>query len=62
MEISRRIIENNTIQNIRKRLSEYNFYYPVLDDKEFVDWLEGSNFQPRMLEYLSPEYLLAKKS
>ena len=27
-----RIIENNAIQNIRKRLSEYNFYYPVLDD------------------------------
>ena len=56
-----RIIENNAIQNIRKRLSEYNFYYPVLDDKEFVDWLEGNNFQPRMLEYLSPGIFTCKE-
>ena len=38
-----RIIENNAIQNIRKKLSEYNFYYPVLADKEFVDWLSTKN-------------------
>ena len=56
-----RIIENNAIQNIKKRLSEYNFYYPVLDDKEFVDWLEGNNFQPRMLEYLSPGIFTCKE-
>lgn len=56
-----RIIENNAIQNIRKRLSEYNFYYPVLDDKEFVDWLEANNFQPRMLEYLSPGIFTCKE-
>lgn len=56
-----RIIENNAIQNIRKRLSEYNFYYPILDDKEFVDWLEGNNFQPRMLEYLSPGIFTCKE-
>ena len=56
-----RIIENNVIQNIRKRLSEYNFYYPILDDKEFVDWLEGNNFQPRMLEYLSPGIFTCKE-
>lgn len=24
------------------------------DMEEFADWLEGNNFQPRMLEYLSP--------
>lgn len=56
-----RIIENNDIQNIRKRLSEYNFYYPVFDDKEFADWLEENNFQPRMLEYLSPGIFTRKK-
>lgn len=56
-----RIIENNAIQNIRKRLSEYNFYYPILDDKKFVDWLEGNNFQPRMLEYLSPGIFTCKE-
>ena len=56
-----RIIDNNSIENIRKRLSEYNFYYPVLDDKEFVDWLEGNNFQPRMLEYLSPGIFTCKE-
>lgn len=49
-----RIIENNAIQNIKKKLNEYNFYYPILNDKEFDDWLESNNFQPRMLEYLSP--------
>lgn len=48
-----RIIENNDFQNIRKRFSEYNFYYPVLDDIEFSEWLENNNFHPRMLEYLS---------
>lgn len=46
---------------IWQRLSEYNFYYPVLDDKEFVDWLEGNNFQPRMLEYLSPGIFTCKE-
>lgn len=56
-----RIIENNDIQNIRKRLSEYNFYYPVFYDKEFADWLEENNFQPRMLEYLSPGIFTRKK-
>lgn len=56
-----RIIENNDIQNIRKRLSEYNFYYPILEDKEFADWLEVNSFQPRMLEYLSPGIFTCKK-
>lgn len=49
-----RVIENNPFQIIRKRLSEYNFYYPDLDDNEFADWLEKNNFQSRMLEFLSP--------
>ena len=56
-----RIIENNDLQNIKKRLSEYNFYYPLLDDKEFTDWLESNNFQPRMLEYLSPGIFTSKE-
>lgn len=56
-----RIIENNEFQNIRRRLREYNFYYPLLDDKEFAEWLESNNFQPRMLEYLSPGIFTSEK-
>ena len=56
-----RIIENNDIQNIRKRFSEYNFYYPTLEDREFANWLEHNNFQPRMLEYLSPGIFTSKE-
>lgn len=56
-----RVIESNSLQNIRNRLSEYNFYYPLLDDKEFASWLESKNFQPRMLEYLSPGIFTAKE-
>lgn len=32
-----------------------------MDDKEFADWLEGNNFQPRMLEYLSPGIFTCKE-
>ena len=32
-----------------------------MDDKEFADWLEGYNFQPRMLEYLSPGIFTCKE-
>lgn len=56
-----RIIENNAIQNIRKRLNEYNFYYPALEDKKFASWLQKNNFQPRMLEYLSQGIFTSKK-
>lgn len=56
-----RIIENNAIQNIRKRLSEY-ILLSGIGDKGFVDWLEGNNFQPRCWNTYRREYLLAKKS
>lgn len=56
-----RIIENNALDSIRKRLDEYNFYYPNLDDGEFALWLENNNFQPRMLEYLSLGMFTPKK-
>lgn len=48
-----RTIENNELKKIKNRLDEYNFYYPLLDDKEFENWLEKKKFMPRMLEYLS---------
>lgn len=49
-----RKIENNFSQIVRNRLDEYNFDFPILDDSKFIEWLERKNFQPRMLEYLSP--------
>lgn len=56
-----RIIENNDLDNIKKRFDEYNFYYPNLDASEFTLWLENNDFQPRMLEYLSPGIFTPKK-
>lgn len=56
-----RKIESNFCQIVRNRLDEYNFYYPTLNDKEFMQWLEKNNFQTRMLEYLSPGIFTSKK-
>lgn len=55
-----RIFNKNYLQNIKKRLNEYNFYYPTLDDKKFVLWLQKNNFQTRMLEYLSSGIFTSK--
>lgn len=49
-----RRIETNFIKIIKNRLDEYNFYYPEVDDRKITDWLIDNNFQPRMLEFLSP--------
>ena len=56
-----RSVEKNMVQRIRNRLSEYNFFYPKLDDKEFVNWLKENNFQLRMLEYLTPGIFTSKE-
>lgn len=56
-----RKIENGFRQIVRKHFDDYNFYYPVLDDKKFDIWLEENNFQPRMLEYLSPGIFTSKE-
>lgn len=56
-----RSVEKSMVQKIRKRLSEYNFFYPKLDDKEFVNWLKDNDFQLRMLEYLTPGIFTSKE-
>lgn len=56
-----RSIEKNMVQKIRNRLSEYNFFYPKLDDKEFANWLKDNDFQLRMLEYLTPGIFTSKE-
>lgn len=56
-----RKIEKEFRQIIKKRFDDYNFYYPTLDDKKFDSWLEENNFQPRMLEYLSPGIFTSKE-
>lgn len=56
-----RKIENGFRQIVRKRFDDYNFYYPALDDEKFDSWLEENNFQPRMLEYLSPGIFTSKE-
>lgn len=57
-----RVIENNSFEKIRKRLKEYNFYYPKLDDRDFANWLKENNFQLRMLEYLTPGIFTSTES
>ena len=51
----------NFIDKVKKRLDEYNFYYPDVDDGIFIKWLSKNNFQPRMLEYLSPGIFTARE-
>lgn len=56
-----RIIEINYFQNIKNRLNKYNFFYPELNDNDFSKWLSENNFQPRMLEYLTPGIFVSKE-
>ena len=46
---------------VKRRLDEYNFYYPKLEGKEFDRWLDKNDFQPRMLEYLVPGIFIPKE-
>lgn len=56
-----RNIEKDFCEIVKKRLDEYNFYYPVLDNDRFSNWLDQNNFHPRMLEYLSPGIFIPKE-